>query len=103
MDKELALTTLQLIQLTLPTQSEFDESQEFNFDRLLDWLSAQVTHLIDHDYKQLMEALYRIDVSEQAVSEILNDDPSLVSRNLARAILERQLKKAATRIKYKGW
>lgn len=103
MDKETGLITLQLIQSTLPTQSEFDERNEFSFDRLLTWLTQQVDYLIDHDYKHLVEALYRIDVAESKVSEILNDNPSQVSENLARAILERQMKKAATRVKYKGW
>ena len=103
MDKETGLITLQLIQLALPTQSDFDKGDEFSFDRLLDWLTQQIDHLIDCDYKHLVEALYRIDVPESKISEILNGDVSNVSRNLAKAILERQMKKAITRIKYRDW
>lgn len=103
MDKETGLITLQLIQSTLPTQSEFDEHQEFSFDRLLDWLTLQIDYLIDHDYKQLVETLYRIDVPESTVTEILGGNVSNVSVSLAQAILDRQMKKAETRIKYKNW
>ncbi|MDW3193874.1 MAG: hypothetical protein R8G66_15990 [Cytophagales bacterium] len=103
MDKETGLITLQLIQSALPTQSDFDKGDEFSFDRLLDWLTQQIDHLIDYDYKHLVEALYRIDVPESKVAEILNGDVTNVSRNLAKAILERQMKKAATRIKYRDW
>ena len=103
MDKETGLITLQLIQSALPTQSEFDESNEFSFDRLLAWLTQQVDYLIDHDFKHLVDALYRIDVAESKVSEILNGDPTKISNNLAQAILERQMKKAETRMKYKDW
>lgn len=103
MDKETGLTTLQLIQSVLPTQSEFDERDEFSFDRLLEWLTIQVDYLIDHDYKHLVDALYRIDVPESVVTQILSGDVTHVSKSLARAILERQMKKASTRIKYKDW
>ncbi len=103
MDKETGLTTLQLIQSALPTQSEFDERHEFSFDRLLDWLTIQVDYLIDHDYKHLVEALYRIDVPESTVTEILGGNVANVSRSLAQAILERQIKKAITRVKYRDW
>lgn len=103
MDQETGLITLQLIQSALPTQSEFDKGEEFSFDRLLDWLTQQIAFLIDHDYKHLVDALYRIDVTESRVKEILNGNVAHVSRNLAQAILERQLKKAATRSKYKDW
>lgn len=103
MDKETGLITLQLIQSVLPTQSEFDKGKEFSFDRLLDWLTQQIDYLIDYDYKHLVDALYRIDVPESKVSEILNGDVANVSRYLAKAILERQMKKAVTRIKYRDW
>lgn len=101
MDKETGLITLQLIQSTLSTQSEFDERGEFSFDRLLDWLTKQVDYLIDHDYKHLVDALYRIDVPESTVTQILEGNVANVSRRLAQAILERQMKKAVTRLKYK--
>ena len=93
MDKEIGLTTVQLIQSTLPTQSEFDEGEEFSFDRLHEWLTSQVAYLIDHDFKKLVESLYRIDVSENTVSNIMNGAPEELASQLASAILDRQLKK----------
>lgn len=102
-NKEIGLTTLQLIQSTLPTQSEFDEDEEFSYDRLLQWLTHQVAFLIDHDFQRLIEALYRIDLPESTVAKTLSGDLANISNDLAKAILERQLQKAETRLKYKDW
>ena len=104
MDKEVALSAIQLIKNDLSAQREFDESQELTFHRLLDWLTAEVQYLLNHNFGQLLNALYRIDLAESEVSQLLEKgDPDQMATNLANAILEREIKKAETRLKYKGW
>lgn len=104
MDRKVADTAVQLIKNDLLTQHDFDESGEITFNRLLDWLTSEVKYLLDRDFAQLLNALYRIDLPEKEVSTILEKgDPALVARNLAEAILKRELQKAETRLKYKDW
>ena len=104
MNQEIGKTTLQLIKRDLSPQRDFDEGEEMTFDRLLSWLITEIRYLLDHDFNALLNALYRIDLKETVVADLLEKgNPELISENLARAILERERKKAETRLKYKDW
>ena len=65
-------------------------------------LSDRIRYLIDTNVEQLMQVLYRIDVNEQKVKEIIAVQPLDIAIELiAELIIERQLQKVSTRLKYK--
>lgn len=65
-------------------------------------LDLLVSHLMDHDMERLLQVLYRVDVSEKLVKEILSTQiPSKVSEQLSDAIIKRLKQKLFYRNKYK--
>lgn len=78
------------------------EGQENAFDRLEFFLTSQINHLLDSDFNRLLNALYRIDISERKVQEVLNQSPQgTIANKLANAIIEREKQKVITRLKYR--
>ena len=70
-----------------------------SLEKLKSWLSVEIGVLIDRDFQQLMNILYRIDVSEEKTKMAFADhDPSAA---LATLIIERELQKVASRERYK--
>lgn len=79
-----------------------DESIHFDFEWLLRQLTLHVNYLLDHDFNKLMNALYRIDIGESQVNEILTQSKSgEIGKEIARAIIEREKQKVITRQKYR--
>lgn len=57
-------------------------------------LSVFINDLINHNFQQLVQILYRIDVNESKLKKLLQDNPQQDAGNLiARLIIERQLQK----------
>lgn len=72
-------------------------------EELLQKLAAHVQYLIDHQLEHLYQLLYRIDVSETKVKNIVATLPYAEhARALAEAILERQKQKIESRKKFKS-
>jgi hypothetical protein len=70
-----------------------------NFDKLKEWLAHEIQLLIDHDFHNFLNMLYRIDVDEQKAKEAFaNDNPYL---KLAELVIDRELQKVESRKKYK--
>jgi len=62
-------------------------------------LSEQIFYLLQNDYNRLLAILYRIDVDEKKVSECLGGaDIFTAADNLAKAVIERQIKKVRYRM-----
>lgn len=83
---------------------EDTEIEEANiaFDWLENYLTKQVNYLLDHDFSRLLNALYRIDISESRTKELLQlSDADDISRNIARAIIEREMQKVKTRKQFR--
>ncbi len=69
---------------------------------LLDTLKKVVQHFLDRDFNQLLNILYRIDIAEDEVKIILTTaPPDELSTHLAVKILERECRKAETRLRYR--
>lgn len=86
--------------LGLEDQMEFEDGNS-GFDRLEEFLSKQVNYLLDHDLNKLLNALYRIDISENETKNILqNSNQGEIALNFARAIIAREKQKVITRQKY---
>jgi len=79
---------------TLPIQSDLT--------LIRNHLIKRVTELIAGDYERFLNNLYRIDVSEKKVSEVLNSkDRTLIPEKLADLIIDRQLLRIKTQLLYK--
>lgn len=63
------------------------------------WLENEIRHLLEHDYNRLLSILYRIDVSEKKARACFGGSTREVAACLAELIWERQLQKAANRMK----
>ena len=70
-----------------------------NLDKLQEWLTREISILLDRDFQHLLNVLYRIDVSEEKVKQAFaGKDPAYA---IAGLIIERELKKVETRKKYR--
>ena len=93
--------SFQLIRNTFPIGDDFDPSMDHPFDHLHAKLTEIVKHLLDREFNQLLMILYRIDVSEEKVKNILElSPPDSLASDLAQAILDRQRQKVELRMKY---
>lgn len=72
-----------------------------DYDYLLEVLTERVSHLMTYRHQKLMASLYVLDVSERRYRAAM-DAPTHAERAaaLARAILERETEKIASRLKY---
>lgn len=79
----------------------FDLETSNDFKLFREELVRRLSYLIKNDFEKLLWILYRIDVDEKQVATILSDKENHNhSENLADLIIQRQIQKAQTRIKY---
>ena len=89
-------------QQILQNYFELDKlSEDDDYQKILDYLTEEVAHLMEYDFERLLYILYRIDVSEQKVKLAtaesgLNEAP----RKIAELIIQRQIEKVKTRKEY---
>ena len=70
-----------------------------NLEKLRDWLTREISILMDRDFQQLLNILYRIDVREEKVKQAFaSQNPAY---EIAGLIIGRELEKVKTREKYK--
>jgi hypothetical protein len=82
---------------------EESPSNEKLLEKIRERLINKLDFLIDHDFEKLISILYRIDVSEEkAKAALVEKSEQKPSEVLADLIIERQMEKAATRIKYRN-
>ncbi len=80
--------------IELPMQISMKEIQEK--------LSAHINRLIQHNFEQLINLLYRIDVSEPKIKSLLKMQPGTNAGDIiANLIIERQLQKIQSRQRFK--
>ena len=73
---------------------------ELTYDSLAIQLAQIIDHLISKDFNQLLNALYRIDVSEEKLKSVLATSPEDATLIIARMIIDRELQKVETRKRY---
>lgn len=77
-------------------------SDEISLDELQKRLSVVVNKLIQTDFQKLIMLLYRIDVSELKLKQLLKVQPQENAGNIIAAlIIERQLQKIKTRQQFR--
>lgn len=81
--------------------------QELNQVQNLEGLERELTHIIsyllDKDFNRLLNAFYKIDISEQKIKEILASVSSdKLANKLAKEVIQREMQKVETRQRYKS-
>jgi len=64
---------------------------------IIDWIANRVAELLDRDPELLFSYLYRLDVPESKVDEIIKNGGQKVSILLAKLILQRQKQRQETK------
>ena len=83
------------------SQSEF-ELERTDYTLFLENLTRIINYLLEKDFQRLLNGLYRVDVSQAKVNQVLNESaPDNISKEIAELILERELQKVETRFKYR--
>ncbi|WP_462252363.1 hypothetical protein [Ferruginibacter sp.] len=77
--------------------------EKISFAELEEKLSASINQLIQNNFEKLVSLLYRIDVSEKKLKNLLQDHVNEnAGKIIAQLIIERQLEKMTLRKKYKN-
>lgn len=101
MNTEWQKTTIAIIQQNF--NLEISDADKENFIRFRELLIDKLSFLLNYDFEKLLWILYRIDVDEQLVKTALASNPEKPAAEiLADLVIQRQMKKAETRIKYKS-
>ncbi len=92
-----------ILSSTQSLQKYFDDDiKASNLEQLKEWLTSEIIKLMMNDMEKLLNILYRIDVNEKKVKEVFaQHNPKLIAPSLAELIIEREMGKAETRIKYR--
>lgn len=100
----LATSSYQLIRKDLGLEEEMVFTTEENaFDRLEKFLEKAINYLLDHDFNRLLNALYRIDIPESQVNELLQrSSADQLALEIAKAVIEREKQKVITREQYRS-
>ena len=66
-------------------------------------LTELLVYLLMHKMELLLQVLYRIDVKESLTkAAFAQNDPKMIAPQLAQHIIDRELQKAETRLKYRN-
>jgi hypothetical protein len=93
---------LTLANKSIPALALIDVPENASQEDYFEQLKLRLKYLLDHDMAGLLQALYRMDVDEEAVREILSvTQPDNMAAELALLVWERARKKLETRKKYR--
>lgn len=83
--------------------NEFHLTSCLTREELLNQLSSSINHLIETDFPQLVNILYRLDISEPSLKQTLRENPGKNTGDLiAVMVIERQLQKLKSREQFKS-
>ena len=94
MDANLAPALKALLQIELPENNSLDAIKA--------WLADHINHLVRYDFQKLVSILYRIDVSESKLKQLLKENPNTdAGIIIADLMIERQLQKIKSRQQFR--
>lgn len=77
------------------------DTQVIGNDReLFNWLKRVVNYLLEKDFERLLQAMYRIDVSEEKFKAVFAQDGD-IAEAITQLVFDRELEKVRFRMKYK--
>jgi len=83
---------------SLKRDLQIELAEKISYEKIKEKLSTYVNYLITHDFQQLVMLLYKIDVSENKLRNMLQENKNEDAGNMiAQLIIERQLQKIKTR------
>jgi hypothetical protein len=89
---------LRELQKIVSLQFQLSTQETDSYEALRRLLSKYLQELMDRDFHRLLLLLYRVDVSEQRLMQLLKENPEKDAAGLiADLVLERQLEKIKTR------
>lgn len=95
MDNEQALE--EVVEELKKFQIQFRQ-QRFSYNELKKEIGLYINHVVTTDFSLLISILYRLDISEKKLKELLNrPNKALAGDIIAELIIERQLQKIASR------
>lgn len=78
------------------------ESSRVTEEELRVWLENRIAHMLEHETDLLLSTLYRLDIDELKIREVLETGGSLsIAGGLAELVLERQRQRQATKQSYR--
>lgn len=92
---------LQQLVVDLSKQGMLPTLSGITFSEFHAYLTTQINHLINNNFEQLVQLLYRLDVPEKKLKEALAVQPSNAATVIADFIIQRQLQKIQTRNQFK--
>ena len=93
----------ELIIQDLKLESEKSIVEIKHLDELKEKLEKIVAYLLDNDFERLLNAMYRLDISEEKFKMTLSGmSGKSISKEITELIIEREVKKIETRAKYSG-
>ena len=94
MHNELIADINSSLEIALPEQLSLEELREK--------LSAHINHLINHDFEKLVFYLYRIDINEKKMKQLLDQQNGEHAAELiAGLVIERQIQKNKSRREFR--
>ena len=99
MGKEIAINTV-VNNLEVSAENLNEKSYETQFEMLTQFID----HLIQTDFNRLLSILYRVDISEEKLKSKLAEskDQQFSSQIIAQMLIDREVEKIASRVKYKA-
>lgn len=99
-DRQLTCT-IELVVKDLSLEQNIIPESTNSFDDLKAKLIPVINSLLNTDFNRLLNSLYRIDIDENKLkSTLAMVKPELLAESITDLILNREMEKAATRIKY---
>ena len=93
----------QLIVRDLNLESEKSMVEIKHLDELKEKLEKIVAYLLDNDFERLLNAMYRLDISEEKFKMALSGlSGNSISKEITELIIGREVRKLETRAKYSG-
>ena len=103
-EKEIAGESAVLLNKHFGLQNEdaFLPAENTTVHDLRERLKRIISYLLDKDMERLLQAMYRIDVSEAKLRELLaTAPPDKLAGEISDLVIEREVQKAETRIRYR--
>ena len=93
---------LELIQ-SISKDLAIELPEKITCEELLEKLAAHINQLINHNFQQLIYILYRVDINEAKLKQLLKENHGEdAGKIIARLIIARQLQKVKTRNEFKS-
>ncbi len=95
-------TMEQEITSMLQSMMDLEPTEKYSEEELTALLAIHINQLLQNNFEKLVSLLYRIDVSEKKLKQLLKDHPKEDAGNIiASLIIERQLEKIKSRKLFK--